>query len=70
MGIPMPVESVVHEVDLSDEWAALSQQLETAMQEDCQLPSRRPRHRQQDAQDACAGLDSGRIGANAGRSSR
>ena len=25
---PMPVESVVHEVDLSDEWAALSQQLE------------------------------------------
>jgi tetratricopeptide (TPR) repeat protein len=31
MGIPMPVESVVHEVDLSDEWAALSQQLETAM---------------------------------------
>jgi hypothetical protein len=30
----MPVESVVHEVDLSDEWAALSQQLETAMQED------------------------------------
>ena len=34
MGIPMPVESVVHEVDLSDEWAALSQQLETAMKED------------------------------------
>jgi tetratricopeptide (TPR) repeat protein len=34
MGIPMPVESVVHEVDLSDEWAALSQQLETAMQEE------------------------------------
>jgi pilus assembly protein FimV len=26
--IPMPVESVVHEVDLSDEWAALSRQLE------------------------------------------
>jgi pilus assembly protein FimV len=34
MGIPMPVESVVHEVDLSDEWAALSQQLETAMKEE------------------------------------
>ena len=30
----MPVESVVHEVDLSDEWAALSEQLETAMQGD------------------------------------
>ncbi len=27
---PMPVESVVHEVDLSEEWAALSQQLESA----------------------------------------
>ncbi len=34
MGIPMPVESVVHEVDLSDEWAALSEQLETAMNEE------------------------------------
>jgi len=34
MGIRMPVESVVHEVDLSDEWAALSQQLESAMQEE------------------------------------
>jgi pilus assembly protein FimV len=33
-GIPMPVESVVHEVDLSDEWAALSQQIEMAMKED------------------------------------
>lgn len=32
MGIPMPVESAVHEIDLSDEWAALSQQLEEAMQ--------------------------------------
>ena len=31
MGIPMPTESVVHEVDLSEEWAALSQQLEDAM---------------------------------------
>jgi len=31
---PETVESVVHEVDLSDEWAALSQQLETAMQEE------------------------------------
>jgi pilus assembly protein FimV len=29
---PSPVESVVHEVDLSDEWAALSQQLEVAME--------------------------------------
>ena len=34
VGIPTPVESVVHEVDLSDEWAALSQQLETAMEEE------------------------------------
>ena len=34
LGTPMPVESVVHEVDLSDEWAALSQQLETAMHEE------------------------------------
>ncbi len=34
MGIPVPAESAVHEVDLSDEWAALSQQLETAMQEE------------------------------------
>jgi tetratricopeptide (TPR) repeat protein len=33
-GIPMPVESVVHEVDLSDEWAALSQQIEMAMKEE------------------------------------
>jgi tetratricopeptide (TPR) repeat protein len=34
--IPEPVEaeSSVHEVDLSDEWAALSQQLETAMMEE------------------------------------
>ena len=34
--IPAPVEaeSAVHEVDLSDEWAALSQQLETAMKEE------------------------------------
>jgi pilus assembly protein FimV len=34
MEIPVPVESVVHEVDLSDEWAALSEQLETAMHEE------------------------------------
>lgn len=34
LDMPMPVESVVHEVDLSDEWAALSEQLETAMQEE------------------------------------
>ena len=33
-GIPMPVESVVHEVDLSDEWAALSQQIEIAMKQE------------------------------------
>ena len=32
MGTPMPTESVVHEVDLSEEWAALSQQLEDAME--------------------------------------
>jgi len=31
MGIPVPPESAVHEVDLSDEWAALSEQLESAM---------------------------------------
>jgi tetratricopeptide (TPR) repeat protein len=31
---PLPAESVVHEVDLSDEWAALSEQLETAMHEE------------------------------------
>lgn len=38
MTVPVPAalaaESVVHEVDLSDEWAALSEQLETAMQEE------------------------------------
>ena len=34
IGIPMPVESVVHEVDLSDEWAALSQQLEESMKQE------------------------------------
>jgi tetratricopeptide (TPR) repeat protein len=33
-GAPEPVESAVHEVDLSDEWAALSQQLETAMHDE------------------------------------
>jgi tetratricopeptide (TPR) repeat protein len=33
IGVPVPVVSAVHEVDLSDEWAALSQQLETAMHE-------------------------------------
>lgn len=31
---PAEAESSVHEVDLSDEWAALSQQLETAMMEE------------------------------------
>ena len=39
MGIPMPVESVVHEVDLSDEWAALSRQLEDAMEQEPQNDS-------------------------------
>ena len=34
MAVPIPTESVVHEVDLSDEWAALSEQLETAMKEE------------------------------------
>jgi tetratricopeptide (TPR) repeat protein len=35
-GIPMPaaVESVVHEVDLSEEWAALSQQIESVMRDE------------------------------------
>jgi tetratricopeptide (TPR) repeat protein len=33
IGVPVPVVSAVHEVDLSDEWAALSEQLETAMHE-------------------------------------
>ncbi len=32
--VPAEAESAVHEVDLSDEWAALSQQLETVMQEE------------------------------------
>jgi tetratricopeptide (TPR) repeat protein len=30
---PIPVKSVVHEVDLSDEWAALSEQLDSAAEE-------------------------------------
>jgi tetratricopeptide (TPR) repeat protein len=34
IGFPAPVESAVHEVDLSDEWAALSQQLEGAVVKD------------------------------------
>jgi tetratricopeptide (TPR) repeat protein len=34
MPVPAPAESAVHEVDLSDEWAALSQQLETAMHDE------------------------------------
>jgi pilus assembly protein FimV len=38
-GIPAPVESVVHEVDLSDEWAALSQQLEDTTQAGTPQPS-------------------------------
>jgi len=32
--VPVEAESAVHEVDLSDEWAALSQQLETVMHEE------------------------------------
>ena len=35
----MPVESVVHEVDLSDEWAALSQQLENAVEDAAEAPA-------------------------------
>ena len=50
MGIPMPVESVVHEVDLSDEWAALSQQLETAMQEETATAVQETAQAQHDAQ--------------------
>jgi len=42
MGIPMPVESVVHEVDLSDEWAALSRQLEDPMPVGAQQPEALP----------------------------
>jgi tetratricopeptide (TPR) repeat protein len=34
---PVPVESAVHEVDLSDEWAALSQQLEDAVEQDAPI---------------------------------
>jgi tetratricopeptide (TPR) repeat protein len=34
--VPAPVESVVHEVDLSEEWAALSQQLEGAALSDAE----------------------------------
>jgi pilus assembly protein FimV len=36
---PMPTESIVHEVDLSDEWAALSQQLENAVEEAATSPA-------------------------------
>jgi tetratricopeptide (TPR) repeat protein len=50
MAIPMPVESVVHEVDLSDEWAALSQQLETAMQEEAAPSVQETAKAQHDAQ--------------------
>jgi tetratricopeptide (TPR) repeat protein len=38
MPVPVPAESAVHEVDLSDEWAALSEQLETAMHEEPAAP--------------------------------
>jgi pilus assembly protein FimV len=40
--VPAPVESVVHEVDLSDEWAALSQQLEDTTQQGTPQPSEPP----------------------------
>jgi tetratricopeptide (TPR) repeat protein len=40
--VPVPVESAVHEVDLSDEWAALSEQLENAMQEEPATPASQP----------------------------
>jgi len=36
---PVPVESAVHEVDLSDEWAALSQQLEEAIEQEVPTPA-------------------------------
>lgn len=35
---PNPADSVVHEVDLSDEWAALSEQLDSATQEVAEAP--------------------------------
>jgi tetratricopeptide (TPR) repeat protein len=35
---PVPLESAVHEVDLSDEWAALSQQLEDAVGQEAPAP--------------------------------
>jgi tetratricopeptide (TPR) repeat protein len=35
---PIPVKSVVHEVDLSDEWAALSEQLDGATEEVVEAP--------------------------------
>jgi tetratricopeptide (TPR) repeat protein len=41
---PEPVEAAVHEVDLSDEWAALSQQLETAMEEEPAAAAHAPAH--------------------------
>lgn len=50
MAVPMPVESVVHEVDLSDEWAALSQQLESAMQEETVTAVQEPAKGQPGAQ--------------------
>jgi tetratricopeptide (TPR) repeat protein len=56
MGIPMPVESVVHEVDLSDEWAALSQQLETAMKEESDSPTREAAAPPQGAQTSAPAL--------------
>jgi tetratricopeptide (TPR) repeat protein len=35
---PVPLESAVHEVDLSDEWAALSQQLDDAVEQEFPSP--------------------------------
>ena len=40
--VPAAAESVVHEVDLSDEWAALSEQLDTAMHEEPAPPVQEP----------------------------
>jgi tetratricopeptide (TPR) repeat protein len=50
--IPAPIEpeSNVHEVDLSDEWAALSQQLESAMQDEPALATQESGAPQTDAE--------------------
>ena len=48
--VPMEPESTVHEVDLSDEWAALSQQLESAMQDEPALKEQESAAPQTDAE--------------------